>query len=678
MKILWSLILVLLCGTASSQVITRGPYLQNTTSNAVTIRWRTDIATNTKAEVGPSTSSYTISSTDGTATTEHEIRVTGLSPDTKYFYRIGTIGTVLEGTANNFFRTSPPASTKRKIKVAVFGDCGKNANNNQTMSLQAYRNYVGADPAELMLLLGDNAYTDGFDWEYQNNFFNAYGPTILKNHNLFPAPGNHDYAGLDLRQADKNIAYYDIFTMPKNGEGGGVASNTESYYSFNWGNIHFMSLDSYGFETAAKYRLYDTMSPQVNWIKADLAANTSKWTVVYWHHAPHTMSSHNSDIEDELIAIRQNFIRILERYGVDLIMCGHSHAYERSYFLNGYYGTEPTFNVNSHALTTSSGKYDGSDDSCPYVKTTSDKRGTVYMVSGSAGASGTMDPSFPHSALPFSLNDGGMFYFEVEDNRLDGKFLRKDGTVWDKFTIMKDVNDVKEITTRPGEAVTLTASWVGSYNWSTGATTRSITVTPMANTTYTVSDPSLCIADQYSVSANAVLPVNGLNFSAKRAGKAVILDWSTESEKNADGFQVQHSINGREWNAIGWVKAAGSTNTRQRYNLTHGAPAVGMNYYRLLERDMDGRVSYSATKAINVELPDQELLVLGNPVTNGELKLQASKAVIAGLYSTDGRLLATKKLSVGLNSWDLSWYSKGVYFLSTSDNATTPIRIMLR
>jgi hypothetical protein len=65
------------------------------------------------------------------------------------------------------------------------------------------------------------------------------------------------------------------------GQAGGVASNTEAFYSYNYGNIHFVSLDSYGWETG-NTRLYDTLGPQMVWLKQDLAANTQPWTVVYF------------------------------------------------------------------------------------------------------------------------------------------------------------------------------------------------------------------------------------------------------------------------------------------------------------------------------------------------------------------------------------------------------------
>ncbi|RXK57734.1 T9SS type A sorting domain-containing protein [Lacibacter luteus] len=485
---------------SAGAILTRGPYLQMGNQSAVTLRWRTDVATDSKIEVGTVHGTYTVSATNPASSTEHEVRITGLTADTKYFYRFGSSSQILQNGTDNFFVTAPPANTTRKIRIAAFGDCGRNDNSFQTNTLNAYRNYVGSNPAEIMLLLGDNAYTNGTDAEYSSNFFAPYSSTILRNHIIFPSPGNHDYYGSS--QTSRAGAYYQNFTMPTAAECGGVASGTEAFYSYDWGGVHFLSLDSYGIESG-NTRMYDTLGAQVTWIKQDIAANNNKFTIAYWHHPPHTKGSHNSDTETELINIRQNFVRILERYGVDIIICGHSHDYERSYLLKDYFSAEANFNSAAHTVTTSSGKYDGTSNSCVYTTASGQvNHGTVYVVAGSAGADGGVQSGYPHNAMPYSVDDGGMFYIEVEDNRLDAKFIRRDGVIADKFTIMKDVNKTNNPTINSGENVVLTASWVGNYSWSTGATTRSITVNPTSSTTYTVTDGVSCVTDVFNVTVN--------------------------------------------------------------------------------------------------------------------------------------------------------------------------------
>ena len=489
-------------GSAS---LTRGPYLQMGNQTEVTLRWRTNIATNSRLEVGTSFGSYPTVVNDAASVTEHEIRITGLTPDTKYYYRFGSSTQSLQSGNDNFFITAPPANATRKIRIAAFGDCGRNDNSYQSGTLTSYLNYAGANAAEVLLLLGDNAYNSGTDNEYQSQYFNIYSSNVLKNHQLFPSPGNHDYANTAARQVDHNVPYYSIFSNPSAAQCGGIASGTEAYYSWDWGNIHFLSLDSYGLENGGTTRLYDTTGAQAVWVKQDLEANTRPWVIAYWHHPPYTMGSHNSDTEGELISMRQNFIRILERMGVDLIICGHSHNYERSYLLKGYYGNEASFNAATHTLSSSSAKYDGSANSCPYTTVDGQNHGTVYVVAGSAGASGGVQSGYPHNALPFSFNDGGTLYFEIEDNRLDAKFIRRTGVISDQFSLMKNVNKTTNISIEPGTPTQLTASWPATaYTWQgSSSTTRSISVSPTVNSTISVTDNVSCLTDVFNITVTS-------------------------------------------------------------------------------------------------------------------------------------------------------------------------------
>jgi hypothetical protein len=489
--------------------VTRGPYLQMGNQTAVTIKWRTDVAGNSRVYYGTSPGSLTSFADDAASTTEHTVRVTGLVPDTKYYYGIGSTTAMLASGNDFYFKTAPPATSTRKIRVAAFGDCGRNDNGFQSGTLSAYRNFIGSSETDLWLLMGDNAYDDGTDSEFTSNFFNPYGSTILRNHMLFPSPGNHDYADDGGLAASKNIPYYSIFNLPANAECGGVASGTESYYSFDYGPIHFLSLDSYGTENGGTTYFYDTLGAQATWVKQDLAATDKKWIIAYWHHPPYCKGSHDSDTENDLIAIRQKFIRILERYGVDMIITGHSHDYERSYLLKGHFGVAGTFNPSVHAISNSSGRYNNSSNSCPYYMPPGKvNHGTVYVVSGSAGADGpVISGQWPMAALPFAQDDGGAFYFEIEDNRLDAKFIRKDGVIADQFTIMKDVNKSSAISISNGATATLTASYIGNYNWSGGTAsgnTRSINVTQAANSTvtYHVRDGFNCLDDAFTVTTS--------------------------------------------------------------------------------------------------------------------------------------------------------------------------------
>ena len=85
-----------------------------------------------------------------------------------------------------------------------------------------------------------------------------------------------------------------------------------------------------------------------NWLENDLLNTTQDWIVAFWHHPPYSKGSHNSDSESYLIDMRENFLPLLEENGVDLVLSGHSHSYERSYFLNGHYGNSNSFDPSIH------------------------------------------------------------------------------------------------------------------------------------------------------------------------------------------------------------------------------------------------------------------------------------------------------------------------------------------
>ncbi len=488
-------------------LLTRGPYLQKANQTSIAVRWRTNVTSRSRVIFGKVYGTYTDTASDSGIIAEHEMNLTGLQPDTKYYYAFGTDTSLLQGDSMNFFTTAPTDTSKRKVTIALLGDCGRNDLNYQPTTIASYLKYIGAKgmkAADVMLINGDNAYNSGTDAEFTTGFFNFYSTNVLKNHPLFSVPGNHDYNNGNITaQQLHNVPYYSIFSVPAQAECGGQPSNTEAYYSYNWGNVHFLALDSYGMEDYGTTRMYDTLGAQVKWIKKDLDSNKKPWVIAYWHHPPFTMGSHNSDNEAELINIRQNFVRILERYGVDLIICGHSHDYERSYLLKGYYGNEASFNKSAHTADSSSAMYNGTTNSCPYVYNTGKyNHGTVYVVAGSSGANDGIQSGYPHDALPYAFHDGGMMYIEVENNRLDAKFIRRDSVVADQFTIIKDTRLQQTITINKGRTIQLNASWpAGKYAWSTGDTTRNIAITPSTDVSLTVKDStgSYCLMDQLTI-----------------------------------------------------------------------------------------------------------------------------------------------------------------------------------
>ena len=423
-----------------SPVLIRGPYLQKASPHSIMIRWRTDALSRSRVRFGKDPHAMNGLADDSALVTEHKVLLSSLEPLTMYYYSVGSIKNQLQGDSNNYFYTLPVVHEAGSYTVAAFGDCGNNSVNQRNVRDQVIR-YLGKKYLNAWILLGDNTYPDGTDAEFQSNFFNIYRDNLLKKYPLFPSPGNHDYHDVEftaaVAQRTHEIPYYQIFSMPVDGESGGVASHEQSYYSYDIGNIHFLSLDSYGLQENA--RLSDTLGPQVQWVKKDLEqARDATWIIAYWHHPPFTMGSHNGDTEKELVDIREHFISILERYGVDLVLCGHSHDYERSRLMNGYYGKENEFDSARYVLSGSSGKNDGTVRSQPYMKKDLHGKGTVYVVAGSAGKLGGQQASFPHDAMYYSdASNGGAGLIQVNGKTLDFKWICADGVIRDQFTMVK-------------------------------------------------------------------------------------------------------------------------------------------------------------------------------------------------------------------------------------------------
>lgn len=602
--------------------LTRGPYLQMGNQTGVTIRWRTDAATNSRITYGTVFGTYTNTVDDAVLTTEHELRINGLTPDTRYYYTIGSTTQTLQATNTNYVLTLPPSNTTRKLRFLALGDCG-NASTNQVDVKNAALSYLGSNDLDALLTIGDNAYSSGLDTEFQLEFFDIYKNDLFKNKKLYMNTGNHDYGNSSSQTGNRNNDYYKNFTLPTAAELGGTASGTEAYYSYDIGDVHLVALDSYGREDANTTKLYDTLGAQCVWLKNDLSVNTKKWVVVYFHHPPYTKTSHNSDTETaDLMLIRERFIRILERYGVDLVLCGHSHGYERSYLLKNYFNTpaspllDANFNIATHTATgnNQNAKYDGTANSCPYNYNSGiNNHGSVYIVAGSAGQLGGSSGGYPHDAMYYSnITNGGSFYFEVDSNRLDAKFLSYTGTggsvaplVRDQFTIFKDVNKIQNINVVTNAPLVLTASWRGTYYWPNngGATTQSVTINNAVNGTfaYTVRDASSgsCIQDVFNITVSGPVPILLSSFTATLKKDIVLLDWVTSQEQNNKYFTIERSNDGSNFSYLGKINGAGTSVTANSYHLVDYTPFEGANYYRLSQTDFDGNIKYYEIKRIN-------------------------------------------------------------------------------
>ncbi len=407
-------------------VLVRGPYLQSGSSTGGVVRWRTDVVSDAVVSYGTDPMNLTHSALQTAQTTEHIVQLGGLQPDTKYYYAFGSSSHTLAGGtnaggSNYWFITSPVAGTRKPTRIWALGDSGTGTANQRAVR-DAYYNHTATNrPADLWMMLGDNAYNSGTDAEHQTAVFDMY-PATLRNYFLWPTIGNHETA---QSTTANSFPYLDIFSLPENGEAGGVPSGTEKYYSFDYANLHIVCLDSMTSGRTAT-------SAMAQWLTNDLASTAQEWTIVFFHHPPYTKGSHNSDAESDLIAIRQNIVPLLEAAHVDLVLSGHSHCYERSFLIHTNYGLSTTFTA-AHKINGGDGRLDGNG---AYSKNPQGE-GVVYSVAGSSGqiSGGTLN----HPAHHTSLNELGSVIIDVSSNRLDMMFLNSAGASRDHFTLIKTV-----------------------------------------------------------------------------------------------------------------------------------------------------------------------------------------------------------------------------------------------
>jgi len=397
----------------------REPYLQMMTSNAVTLRWQTEQASVGVVRYGENAEQLQFSIKESEADEEHEVRLTQLKPATKYFYSVGNEAKE-ELKGKYFWFKTAPAKNDVPVRFWVTGDQGyPNPIQNEVRDAmlgwlkQNPRRAINSPLLDLWLTTGDNAYRSGSNEQFQKGFFEPY-KMILRNTPVWPVYGNHDA---------RRWAFFDLFTFPTNAESGGLASGSEHYYSFDYSNIHFVMLDTQDSD-------HDIDAEMLTWLKKDLQATKQQWLIVAFHHPPYTKGSHNSDSKRDsrgrLISVRENILPLLEQYGADIVLSGHSHMYERSELISCHYGDSSSFTSD---MIRQNGKYSKKENKI------SKNSGTIYTVIGSSSKvdNGPLD----HPALPHSLQEAGSMIFDVNKNTLKAYFINKEGKVSDQFEVKK-------------------------------------------------------------------------------------------------------------------------------------------------------------------------------------------------------------------------------------------------
>jgi 3',5'-cyclic AMP phosphodiesterase CpdA len=436
-----------------------------------------------------------------TAGDHKEATLVDLAPDQAYYYALGSPGPDADTSVEQRFRTPPDENKPPKdgnTHIWLVGDSGSATETDLRPPLgdgttlthpgeaievkQGFQIYnADREPVDLFLLLGDNAYNEGTDAQWQGALFEVY-PEFLNKTPVVPTIGNHEMGGaeidigpllgfpfpfvvyiagtsdssdplsyddFDASTVDNGPPYLDIFSLPTAGEVGGAPSGTEQYYSIDYGNVHVVSLDS-----QLSNRDDAQRAAMADWLVADLSSNVLDWTIVIFHHPPYSKGeNHDSDVEGAEIDMREVFTPIFEAYGVDVIYSGHAHSYERSYYLNGHTGASTTFDVTQHAELNDMGEGASGQGAETYAQISTgsgadDK--AVYTVAGSSGKADEFDPCGPgevigctlpdwlmHPAHFRSLAEKGSVVIDATRTELRSRFIDVNGDVQDEFTITR-------------------------------------------------------------------------------------------------------------------------------------------------------------------------------------------------------------------------------------------------
>ncbi|HLH30494.1 MAG TPA: metallophosphoesterase [Terriglobia bacterium] len=299
---------------------TRQPYVQNVRNDGASIMWATAEPGMGIVEYSPDgidfqrvSAKQEFFSADQTASStdfyQYTATISGLQPSTDYQYRAYVDRGAVWAGGGSTFRTAGPGP----FNFVALGDSGY-ASPEQSAIAQR----ILAEKPAFVIHTGDVVYNPGgapgtsIDL-YQRNYFDYYS-AIMSCAPFFPCPGNHDF-GPDLTPYFAVHSFPDL-TVP--------SADYGQYYSFDWGNAHFVSLDAH----KALVDAVNSGGQMLQWLDNDLRATRQFWRIVYFHYPPFAAGPNMTEPREALV--RQYVIPILEKYGVQVVLSGHEHSYQRS------------------------------------------------------------------------------------------------------------------------------------------------------------------------------------------------------------------------------------------------------------------------------------------------------------------------------------------------------------
>jgi acid phosphatase type 7 len=237
---------------------------------------------------------------------QYQADLAGLKPNRQYVYSAIVNGQQIGDALSCHFRTAGPGP----LDFLVLGDSGQS-----TPEQFAIASRMALEHPSFILHVGDIAYMDGTFAQFHSNYFQFYSG-LMSCVPFFTSLGNHEYITNDA------AAYLALHCLPQRT----VPINDRGrYYSFDWGNAHFVSLDS----NASLEQAVEGNGRMLAWLENDLKFTRAFWRIVFFHHPPYATGPNQGDIHSSWA--REKIVPILETYGVQVVFSGHEHSYHRSH-----------------------------------------------------------------------------------------------------------------------------------------------------------------------------------------------------------------------------------------------------------------------------------------------------------------------------------------------------------
>jgi len=278
------------------------PHVSNSSSTGIDIAWGSK-GGNSLLEVGEAKGDYNLHRFVIPAGTKPHIRLNNLDPSKRYYYRVTNKKLVAEA----WFDTHPQPGEEVSFTFAAIGDSGSGFDIQDEVAAQM--RYLRPS---FVVHTGDIIYSHGQAKHLKNKFFDPYH-SLMNTSPFFLSLGNHDY---DTREG---MDILDAVHLPTN-----PVTETEHYYTFTYGNTRFIALDSIRFLTEGFEG-----SPQWNWLVQEFEKNSTDWTIIFFHHPLYSSGDHA--IEPGMRDLHPLFVM----NGVDLVINGHDHHYERTNIIDG-------------------------------------------------------------------------------------------------------------------------------------------------------------------------------------------------------------------------------------------------------------------------------------------------------------------------------------------------------